>query len=60
VSKLRELERRLGAMWTLVEPSEAVTDCTDPDDNRVLECAVESHASHIVTGDAALLTLHPR
>ena len=57
--KLSELERRLGAMWTLVEPSEAITDCTDPDDNRVLECAVAAGASHIITGDAALLSLHP-
>jgi putative PIN family toxin of toxin-antitoxin system len=29
----------------------------DPDDNRVLECAVEAGSQFIVTGDAALLRL---
>jgi predicted nucleic acid-binding protein len=29
----------------------------DPDDNRVLECAVAAGSSYIVTGDAALLRL---
>lgn len=29
----------------------------DPDDNRVLECAIESDASYIVTGDQHLLVL---
>jgi putative PIN family toxin of toxin-antitoxin system len=29
----------------------------DPDDNRVLECAVEAKSQFIVTGDAALLRL---
>ena len=58
-TRLRELERRLGAMWTLVEPTEEVTDCADPDDNRVLECALACGASHIVTGDALLLALDP-
>ncbi len=57
--KLRELGHRLSAMWTLVEPSAEVTDCPDPDDNRVLECALECRASHIVTGDGVLLALDP-
>jgi uncharacterized protein len=29
----------------------------DPDDNRVLECAVAASSRYIVTGDAALLRL---
>lgn len=29
----------------------------DPDDNRVLECAVEGHADYIITGDRHLLKL---
>lgn len=29
----------------------------DPDDNRVLECAVAAGSRYIVTGDAALLRL---
>ena len=36
-----------------------MTDCTDPDDNRVLECALASQATHIVTGDRDLLALDP-
>ena len=29
----------------------------DPDDNRILECAVTGHADAIVTGDRAMLDL---
>jgi putative PIN family toxin of toxin-antitoxin system len=57
--QLRELERRLGALWTLVQPTTEVTDCPDPDDNRVLECALTCEASHIITGDSVLLALDP-
>jgi len=34
-------------LWSLthsIEPQTILNDCVDPDDNRVLECAVESHA----------------
>lgn len=42
----------------LVDPEESLTIITaDPDDNRVLECAVAGGASHIVSGDRHLLTL---
>jgi putative PIN family toxin of toxin-antitoxin system len=57
--RLRDLERRLARLWTLVEPSAELAACSDPDDNRVLECAVESRASYIITGDGALLRLDP-
>jgi putative PIN family toxin of toxin-antitoxin system len=57
--RLTGLQQRLARLWTLVEPSEIVTDCTDPDDNRVLECALASQATHIVTGDRDLLALDP-
>ena len=33
--------------------------CRDPDDNRVLECALAGAADYILTGDEDLLTLHP-
>jgi predicted nucleic acid-binding protein len=36
-----------------------VNDCSDPDDNRILECALDAHAAVIVTGDSHLLRLHP-
>jgi putative PIN family toxin of toxin-antitoxin system len=42
-----------------VVPKVRIDDCRDPDDNRVLECAVASSASVIVTGDQHLLSLHP-
>lgn len=49
-------------LWTLarsINPQQSATDCIDPDDNRVLECALEAHAQAIVTGDNHLLKLHP-
>lgn len=30
----------------------------DPDDDRILECAVAAHAEFIVSGDHPLLNLH--
>lgn len=48
--------------WTLAQqvfPQQTVADCVDPDDNRVLECALDAKAQVIVTGDNHLLRLHP-
>ena len=42
-----------------VRPQIKIADCVDPDDNRVLECAVASQCRVIVTGDAHLLDMHP-
>ena len=36
-----------------------ITACRDPKDNKFLELAVSGNATHIVTGDADLLTLNP-
>lgn len=36
-----------------------VTACRDPKDDKFLSLAVSGHATHIVTGDADLLALHP-
>lgn len=47
-------------LWTLAEwvmPSRVITACSDPDDNRVLECAAEAEVHFIVTGDHHLLTM---
>jgi len=33
--------------------------CRDPKDDKFLELAVSGQATHIVTGDADLLVLHP-
>jgi len=41
-----------------VNPSEIIRlVLEDPDDNRILECAVEAKASYIITGDFHLLKL---
>ncbi len=42
-----------------VDPQISLRDCRDPDDNRVLECAVAARAEIIVTGDRHLLELDP-
>ena len=39
--------------------AEELKDCPDPDDNRILECAVAGRAHFIITGDRDLLGLHP-
>lgn len=41
----------------LVVPKLRVNDCEDPDDNRILEAAVEGSADVIVSGDKHLLRM---
>ena len=42
----------------LVNPSKSIgVVLEDPDDNRILECAVEAEANYIITGDSHLLKL---
>jgi uncharacterized protein len=43
----------------LVHVVDNVTDCRDVRDNKYLELALSGRATHIVTGDADLLVLHP-
>ena len=64
--KFRWSKERIAAaasyLWSLsrpVDPQCTVSDCPDPDDNRVLECAIEAKATFIVTGDHHLLDLDP-
>ncbi|HVC93784.1 MAG TPA: putative toxin-antitoxin system toxin component, PIN family [Pirellulales bacterium] len=58
-------ERRLEFLAALVSEAEVVqvtdvvTQCRDPNDNKFLELAVSGNATHIVSGDADLLALHP-
>ena len=42
-----------------IEITETVRICRDPDDDRILELAINGHATCIVTGDADLLALNP-
>jgi len=48
--------------WTSglrVDPKRNIQACSDRDDNRVLECAVEAQSEYIVTGDKHLLRMSP-
>lgn len=43
----------------LIEITESVRACRDPDDDRILELAVNGAAAYIVTGDSDLLVMNP-
>ena len=43
----------------LIEITESVNVCRDPEDDHILELAVNGNATYIVTGDADLLVLNP-
>jgi uncharacterized protein len=52
------IRARLSSVARLVSPIEALQVISeDPDDDRVLECAVAGRADHIVSGDRHLLAL---
>ena len=42
-----------------IEPTETITDCRDPKDNKFLELAIAANAPFIITGDDDLLVLNP-
>jgi putative PIN family toxin of toxin-antitoxin system len=42
-----------------VEVTEVITACRDAKDNKFLELAVSGRASHVLSSDGDLLTLHP-
>jgi len=58
-------EKRLEFLASLVREAETIevkaviSDCRDPKDNKFLELAVSGNASHLISGDADLLSLHP-
>lgn len=43
----------------VIDITEEVTACRDPRDDKFLELAVSGRATHLVTGDADLLSLNP-
>jgi putative PIN family toxin of toxin-antitoxin system len=53
LAKLEEF-RQIAEM---VDPALVLTDCSDPDDNRILEAAVAGLADCIVSGDKHLLRM---
>jgi putative PIN family toxin of toxin-antitoxin system len=59
IDALDRIESRVRVISCLVEPPVRVTKCTDPDDNRVQECAVAARAGYVVTGDNDLLRMDP-
>ena len=52
---LNELESSIEQFF----PSEVITACRDPKDNKFLELAIAANASCIITGDKDLLILNP-
>jgi len=50
---------RVYAFGILFIPTETVTDCRDPKDNKYLELALAAGADVIVSSDNDLLVLHP-
>lgn len=57
-SRIERLIKLLGNSAKIVKPKLAITEITDdPDDNKVLECAIKANAHFIVTGDKHLLQL---
>jgi putative PIN family toxin of toxin-antitoxin system len=55
VERIREATSYLWSLAHSVIPSQTVTDCIDPDDNRILECVLKADAQVIVTGDDQLV-----
>jgi putative PIN family toxin of toxin-antitoxin system len=48
----------LVSLANFVHPSQKIKIVTkDPDDNRIIECALEARADYIITGDSHLLNL---
>lgn len=55
--QVREVEKELQAIATVVKTKSVISAVSDDPDNRVLECAVDGHADLIVSGDSHLTTL---
>lgn len=55
--ELTLIRKRIIKRFIIVRPKKSLQIVRDPDDNRVLEAAVESKCSYIVTGDKDLLEL---
>ncbi len=58
LEKVQTLLTELTSIADFVNPSQIIRlVLEDPDDNRILECAVEAKANYIITGDFHLLKL---
>ena len=57
-AQIEEIRSHLRAITTAVEPTERLDVVkSDPDDNKVLECAVAAGSEMVITGDDDLLRL---
>jgi putative PIN family toxin of toxin-antitoxin system len=56
---INQLVNFIRAKGEFVLPTQNVSDCRDPKDNPILECALAGRADCIITGDKDLLLLHP-
>ena len=55
---IRTILSELHTIGNIVTPSKRIFEIQeDPDDNRIIECAVEGSANYIVSGDTHLLNL---
>ncbi len=50
-ARIASTVEELGRKAQIVSPDFSLTDCADPDDNRILEAALEAQAHCIVSGD---------
>jgi putative PIN family toxin of toxin-antitoxin system len=50
-AKVRNVVRAIHAHATVVKPRETLQVLTDPSDNHILTCAVESRVDYLVTGN---------
>lgn len=55
--KIQEALDRIVSIAQLIMPQRVIAVCADPDDDKILECAVEGNADYIVSGDKHLLVL---
>ncbi len=55
--RLESIEKKLKKNLQVVSPKVSIKASRDPDDNRVLEAAVEGDCDFIITGDQDLLEL---
>ena len=50
-ARAAEVLRLLARFAVQVSPARTITLCSDPDDNRFLECALAANAEYLVTGN---------
>ncbi len=55
--RLRQIERKIRKSFMIVNPTRDINVIRDPDDDRILEAAIEGNCDYIVTGDKDLLDL---